>query len=813
MRNGAVLIPIMAMAAAMPAMAADEAQDRTYDLDIPAQAMAGALHAFGRQTHQQVVFDETRLGNRMSVAVKGRFAAEPGLDRLLAGSGLTWKKGPSGVFIVMVPDSQAPAPQVAATDPAQPAAPPPPEEKPTTVVVQGKAPLNKIDRQVYDVSSDPANATGTAAEALNKIPGVAVDSQGNVTLHGRNPTLYVDGHPSLMLSGDNRGLALQSMPSSIIRSIEIISNPGAQYGSDGAGGIINIVTKSNLPAGQFGGVSGRADAAGGLTANFFETYSAGKLSLQVNGNFSNIFSHTRSSLELQQFDATGAPLQGTDSLGRTHIHILAPFLTGTLNYKLTPNDTLSLSGTAQHAKILIGNTGALSTFAASGFPDFSTSSDTSETGTNDSKALNGDFTHYGRLPDQTFRLHGSLSREIRAYQTQTQVHFTDPGVAASNPDQINTMETRFDSRKLDLSADYKTPVADDQLNTGAELTQDESRNRNLYLGPDTGAATASTLNTHLTSDFAYRQTMSAAYVTYQKELSTRWTVLAGLRDEYLTLDTDEAFSSARSRIAYNKLIPSAYATYVLSPKSKLRFSYAHRLQRPSPHDLNPSQIYVNTNTVTVGNPHLKPQETESFETGYEYTDQSLSASLRGFYRTDHRYIALSSRYVPDPQGDGNQVLQTTSLNAGWAVSRGLNLSYSNKFGKVLTVNLDGTWADNVVHNPTLPRPQSAEALSGTASLTYKPTKADQFTLRLKAVGTQLTGQGYIKPTSRGDLSYSHDLTPRLTLVMEVDDAFRGGKTVRVTDTPFVHSVTSYDLNAPTFFVSLTQRWGGFAKKH
>jgi hypothetical protein len=75
-----------------------------------------------------------------------------------------------------------------------------------SVTVAGERPTNRIDRQVYDVKSDVGSTNGTAADALNNVPSVAVDPDGTVTLRGStNVQILVDGKPSAMLQGDNRG--------------------------------------------------------------------------------------------------------------------------------------------------------------------------------------------------------------------------------------------------------------------------------------------------------------------------------------------------------------------------------------------------------------------------------------------------------------------------------------------------------------------------------------------------------------------------------------------------------------------------------
>jgi hypothetical protein len=126
-----------------------------------------------------------------------------------------------------------------------------------SVNVVGERETNRIDRQVYDVKSDVSSSNGSAADALGNVPSVGVDPDGTVSLRGNtNVQILVDGKPSAMLQGDNRGPALQAMPAEDIDSIEVINNPGAEFGNEGGGGpILNLVMKRSRRPGGFGVVN------------------------------------------------------------------------------------------------------------------------------------------------------------------------------------------------------------------------------------------------------------------------------------------------------------------------------------------------------------------------------------------------------------------------------------------------------------------------------------------------------------------------------------------------------------------------------
>lgn len=83
-----------------------------------------------------------------------------------------------------------------------------------SVTVAAERPTNRIDRQVYDVKSDASSTNGTAADALNNVPSVALDPDGTLSLRGStNVQIYIDGKPSAMFQGENRAAALQGVVS------------------------------------------------------------------------------------------------------------------------------------------------------------------------------------------------------------------------------------------------------------------------------------------------------------------------------------------------------------------------------------------------------------------------------------------------------------------------------------------------------------------------------------------------------------------------------------------------------------------------
>ncbi len=148
---------------------------------------------------------------------------------------------------------------------------------PRSVSVTAERPTGRIDRQVYDVKSDVGSSNGTAADALNNVPSVAVDPDGSVSLRGSsNVQILIDGKPSAMLQGDSRGATLNAMAADDIESVEVINNPGAQFGNEAGGGpILNLVMRRNRKPGGFATVNANAGIAGRYNSAVSGSYNEG----------------------------------------------------------------------------------------------------------------------------------------------------------------------------------------------------------------------------------------------------------------------------------------------------------------------------------------------------------------------------------------------------------------------------------------------------------------------------------------------------------------------------------------------------------
>ena len=152
-----------------------------------------------------------------------------------------------------------------------------------TVIAETSTIQQKVDRKVITIGKDLA-ATGTASDIMVGIPSVSVDAQtGDISMRGNsNVRVMVDGK----LSNIPTAQLLKQIPSTAIKSIELITNPSAKYDPEGMSGIINIVLHKNTMVGFNGstnvGMSYERQPKFNSSLNM--NYRNGKFNLYGNGS-------------------------------------------------------------------------------------------------------------------------------------------------------------------------------------------------------------------------------------------------------------------------------------------------------------------------------------------------------------------------------------------------------------------------------------------------------------------------------------------------------------------------------------------------
>ncbi|MBV7534533.1 TonB-dependent receptor [Duganella sp. sic0402] len=670
------------------------------------------------------------------------------------------------------------------------------------VTVSAERPTNRIDRQVYDVKSDVSSTNGSAADALNNVPSVSVDSDGSVTLRGSSTVqIMVDGKPSALLQGDNRGPALQAMAADDIESIEVINNPGAQFGNEAGGGpILNLVMRRNRKPGGMATVNGNGGTAGRYNSAVNGSYNEGPWGFQGSANVRHDGRNSVADVSRDRLDAnSGQFVHSTQQSSSRGLNDMAS-VNGSVSYNLSQTDTLT--GSASYNSR--GNDQRSSDHYVNGATTLIPASDyvrsTTRTGDSTNLSWGGRYDHKGELPGETLKIDLRVSASENDNQSDYTNDYATPGMADTRAAQ----HSQFSTRIVDFTGDYERPLWGGTAKAGYKVATNDNSFNTLYtdINPLTGAAT---VNNGRTNAYDLDETVYALYGSYQLRLNERWGALAGLRAEYTDMDINQITSAVAGTNHYINYIPSAFATYKVNDNANMRFSYARRIRRPNANELNPYVTYRDEFNVSSGNPDLRPTKTDSFEVGYETRFGGLETNLRGYYRRDTDAI-VDYRYFVAPN-----VLLTTKANGEGSHSSGLEFTVNGKLTPSLTLNTSGNLArsqQKFYDDTGVLVERTANSLSGRVRLNYQYDPANQFQLALQMMGKQLSGQGYRSPNHSVNASWRYTVTPQMTLVANVTDVFNTNKMETIINSSTLRETSTRRFDGRVVYIGLSYRFGG-----
>ncbi|MBP5797344.1 MAG: outer membrane beta-barrel protein [Bacteroidales bacterium] len=102
--------------------------------------------------------------------------------------------------------------------------------------------VNEGETVVYHLSRDPEGRKGTVSDALQNVPGVKVDTEGQINLRGVSQVeIFINGKPS-HFDEESQKNYLQQVSAAAILRIEVMTNPSARYTTATNTGVINIIT-------------------------------------------------------------------------------------------------------------------------------------------------------------------------------------------------------------------------------------------------------------------------------------------------------------------------------------------------------------------------------------------------------------------------------------------------------------------------------------------------------------------------------------------------------------------------------------------
>jgi ferric enterobactin receptor len=571
------------------------------------------------------------------------------------------------------------------------------------VTISAKRPVveNKIDKMVYNPQNDLTAQGGVALDILKKVPMVSVDIDGNVELQGNaNIRFLINGKPSSIF-GASLTDALQSIPASQIKSIEVITSPGAKYDASGTGGIINIILKDSNVQGVNGSVN---LSAGTRFNNASVNLNAKKGNFGVNAffagneqlNSTTINTSTRNSVD-SAGNTTKLYQKGDAAFKRSGYQSGISF-----DWNVSKKDELTASFGFNH----FGNNGGgptnqdQSEYSAAGALISDVAS--VRNSTSNFSANSSDFSlSYKKTFDKKdqeldFLVVSTFGNNTSGY-TQTQ-NYLSGGYPASG----SIGSSPGTDKETDISVDYTQPLAKGfELETGAKAIIE---NINSSIATDTLLNDGTFApDANQTYGFSYQSKIFAYYLSGSFTLFNDFIDgKAGLRYEYTSINADFPNTHIPD---YGILAPSFVLQHKINESESIKFAYSYRLQRPDYNSLNPFYNISDAHNISTGNPDLKPELGHNFELGYNINfDKGPTIYFAGFYRYNTDDLQSFTTFYPVLDINGTEydnVSLTQRFNIGSEKMEGANLYVSVPVTGKFSLRSNMFVADRITSNPGL----------------------------------------------------------------------------------------------------------------
>lgn len=542
------------------------------------------------------------------------------------------------------------------------------------VVAKKKDISYQLDKKVVNLSTDINADNGSAADALEGVPSVDVDIDGNVSLRGSNNfTVLIDGKPTALDAAD----VLKQTPAAMIDNIEIITNPSAKYDPEGTTGIINLVTKKNVIQGLNGVVNANVGSQGRYGGDFLLNRRTGKVNYFIGGYYNR-----RGNDFDSKSDRITKNVGGFDKYVNQKNENSRRFGGGGIrlgfDYYFNDNNLMNLSiNGGLFDSDGDGTTNYDNWSLLTGSEDMSKKTDIETVESfseneNISKYINANFSYTHNFFGKGHKIvaSGFVSRnKSEADDSFTQkVAQTSKTTGHDIDDDKNTTRGRFNldytkplrgegKFEAGMQEDYNRAVTDYVFNDYIQETNDFNR------------------NPEFSNDLTFLRSITSAYVTFGQTWG-RFGVQLGLRGEYTyrNMDTKNDISDSTYTINRFDIFPSIHISQEVGERNSIQAGYSRRIRRPWERALNPFPGYSDEYSRMVGNPALKPQYTDVMELNYQMNFDKIFFAVETFYR----HTDGATENVSTLATDGSGIL----------ISRFENLSTNNNFGIELTGTYD-----------------------------------------------------------------------------------------------------------------------------
>ena len=507
-----------------------------------------------------------------------------------------------------------------------------------TITAQRPLVTHDIDRVKYDVEHDDEAKTITVLDMLRRVPYVSVDGEDNIKVKGSSAfKIYRNGRLDHALSKNARDI-LRTMPASMVKRVEVITEPGAREDAEGAEAILNIVLMDNRKMeGVTGSLSGNINTLlhPNVGANLLTQ--VGKFTAQADYGYGGMSKReTQTPVDSwTQYSRTGNRME---ALGEQK----SP---GSVHYA-----DVSMSYETDSLNLLSASIGGY-------FYDLNVQDNQHITMTDNSGGLLYSYDIHHRMPGYFHHSwNGRLDYEHRtrregerwnvSYMMALTRQHTDNEAEYANmvtvpfayTGDVTRTRERFTEHTLQL--DWLRPMGKGhQMEVGTKYIHRMNRSRTMQ------ELTGTAYNTD--TRFRHRTQVASLYGDYIYRRKD-WSARAGLRYEYGRMQGDGFHSNLHD------VVPQLSGKWQINDRQSLKLSFTTNIRRPGIEYLNPAVVRT-PSSVSQGNKFLRSSRAQSIYLIYSYMGRKITLNLAPAFKWSDGGIGT----VVTTSGD---VMHTTYAN-------------------------------------------------------------------------------------------------------------------------------------------------------
>ena len=557
-----------------------------------------------------------------------------------------------------------------------------------TVTAQRQLIKQEIDRIGYDVQADEDSKTENVLDMLRKVPMVTIDGEDNIKVKGNtNFKIYKNGHLDPSLTKNAKEI-LKAMPASMVKRIEVITDPGAREDAEGVDAVLNIVMMdSKRIESVTGSLSSSYSSLNNVGLGAYLATQLGKAIVSVDYGYNNMSKKSTSTngyVERTFVETGNMQTVSSESSNPGYVH----YADINASYDIDTLNLLSASLSGYFYKLDVKGGGTIQMYSPTNSLLYGYSENYWMPGYNH-HSWNGrlDYQHKTRREGELLTLSYMLA--LTRQNDQQESSYTDVQNAPFNyTGMLNDSHERFTEHTF--QADYVRPIAEGhKLEVGGKYIY---RGNISHTVQDFYAATP--FPTY-DSQFEHTTQVAAAYADYMLSLG-KWSARAGLRYEYSYMKGCYPDGSSNDFGKHlNDWVPQASVKYQINDRQSLKLGYTTSITRPGITYLNPAVVSTPTR-VDFGNAHLVSTRLQTLTFTYMYVGQWLTLQLAPHYSYYHNGIGS----LVYSQGDvrygtyGNNLRQHRWQMEGYAqwkpfdgTTLAANLNFTDNHAENIDANL------------------------------------------------------------------------------------------------------------------------------